>query len=78
MRASANVTPDSVSQGVIDLLLNGEAQTADEAEALYLDRHLADVVALVRAPLSEAEFRRHPLIALLLSHGSRGWEDSLQ
>ena len=26
---------------------------------------------------SDAEFRRHPLIALLLACGSRGWEDSL-
>jgi hypothetical protein len=34
-------------------------------------------VTLVNSPLSDEEFRRHPLIAALLSHGSRGWDDSI-
>jgi len=63
---------------VARILLAGEARTVDEAEELYLDRHLMDVVDLVRSPLSDAEFRRHPLIALLLARGSRGHEDSLK
>ena len=62
---------------IVRLLLAEEALTVDAAEELYLDRHLDDVVALVRSPLSDDEFRRHPLIALLLARGSRGWEDSL-
>lgn len=62
---------------VADLLLAGEAATVDEAEELYLDRHLDEVIALVRSDLSDAEFRRHPLIMLLLARGSRGFEDSL-
>jgi len=35
------------------------------------------VAQLVASPLTDAEFRRHPLIALLLARGSRGSEDSL-
>ena len=62
---------------VIELLLSGQAQTVEEAEELYLDTHLDDIIRLVESPLSEAEFRRHPLIALLMSHGSRAREDSL-
>lgn len=69
--------PDAVTAGVIELLLSGRAATCAEAEAQYLDEHLADVAALAASPLSEAEFRRHPLILLLMSHGSRGWEDAL-
>ena len=68
---------DAVTFGVTELLLGGRAATCAEAEALYLDEHLEEVAALARAPLTEAEFRRHPLILLLMSHGSRGWEDSV-
>jgi hypothetical protein len=63
---------------IVELLLSGCAATVEEAEALYLDEHLNDVIALVSSDLPDDEFRRHPLIALLLSHGSRTWEDSLQ
>jgi hypothetical protein len=62
---------------VVDLILRGEASTVDEAEELYLDRHLGEVVQLVESPLSDEEFRRHPLIVLLLARGSRADEDSL-
>jgi hypothetical protein len=62
---------------VVQLLLSGRAQTAEEAERLYVEEHLDEVVALVNSTLSEEEFRRHPLIAALLSRGSRGWEDSI-
>jgi hypothetical protein len=31
----------------------------------------------VNSSLSDEEFRRHPLIAILLGRGSRGWEDSI-
>ena len=62
---------------VADLILRGEASTVDAAEELYLDRHLDEVVRLVDSTLSDEEFRRHPLIALLLARGSRGFEDSL-
>lgn len=68
---------DAVTLGVTQLLLTGRATSCAEAEALYLDEHLEEVAALARAPLTEAEFRRHPLILLLMSHGSRSWEDSV-
>ena len=63
---------------VAQLLLNGQASTPSEAERLYLEGHLDEVLGLVLSPLSDEEFRQHPLIAMLFSHGSRGWEDSLR
>ena len=69
-----NILDDPVAQ----MLLNGEAATPAEAERKYLENHLDDILSLVRSPLSEEEFRHHPLIAMLFSHGSRGWEDSLR
>jgi hypothetical protein len=62
---------------VVAMLVEGKAQTLEGAQERYLSEHLEDVIALVRGPLSDAEFRRHPLILLLLACGSRGWEDSL-
>lgn len=62
---------------LVAMLLEGKAQTVEQAQEQYLNAHLAEVVALVRSPLSDEEFRRHPLISLLLACGSRGWEDSL-
>lgn len=60
-----------------DLLLRGEAQTVEEAEDLCIERNLEEVLRLVRGPLNDEEFRSHPLIQILLSRGSRPWEDSL-
>ncbi|HMO65150.1 MAG TPA: hypothetical protein PKE47_08015 [Verrucomicrobiota bacterium] len=68
---------ETVNLGVTELLLRGEAASCAEAEARYLDAHLEEVAVLAASGLSEAEFRRHPLIQLLMSHGSRGWEDSV-
>ena len=62
---------------IVEILLSGEAQSVAEAEELYLDRHVTEVAGLAESPLSDREFREHPLIVLLLAHGSRGWEDSL-
>jgi hypothetical protein len=62
---------------VAALLLSGEAGTAEEAEELYLDAHIRDVIELAESDVSEDEFRAHPLIQLLMAHGSRGREDSL-
>jgi hypothetical protein len=47
-----------------------------EAEGVYLDAHLADVIHLAES-LPDDEFRNHELVRLLLAHGSRPWEDSL-
>lgn len=62
---------------VAGLILAGRASTVDEAEELYLDEHVGEVVQLVESDLPEEEFRRHPLIALLLARGSRPPEDAL-
>ena len=62
---------------VADLILRGEAAELDEAEEMYLDRSLDEIVRLVEGPLSDEEFRRHPLIMLLMARGSRAFEDSL-
>jgi hypothetical protein len=62
---------------IAQLILNGEAENPSEAERMYLDRNLYKVVDLVNSPLTDDQFRDHPLIRLLFSHGSRGWEDSL-
>jgi hypothetical protein len=62
---------------VADLILRGEAASVEEAEEIYLNTHMEEVLRLVDSPLSDEEFRRHPLIALLLARGSRAWEDSL-
>jgi hypothetical protein len=67
----------AIADPVIELLLSGRANTVDQAEEMYLDAHLGEVVRLAESDLSEEEFRAHPLIQLLLAHGSRGREDSL-
>ena len=61
---------------VADLILEGRARTVAEAEEIYLDSHLGEILRLVDSELSDEEFRRHPLVALLLARGSRAWEDS--
>lgn len=63
---------------VVELLLQGRASTVDEAEELYLNTHLDDVVKLVESNMSTEELRAHPLIALLLARGSRAWEDDVR
>ena len=71
-----NGAPSILDDPVAHLILSGQASTPSQAEKMYLEAHLDDVVKLVESPLSEQEFRRHPLICMLFSHGSRGWEDS--
>jgi hypothetical protein len=63
---------------IIDLILNGAAKTAHEAEELYLDTHVDEILRLVESALSERDFRSHPLIQLLLARGSPPLEDSLR
>jgi hypothetical protein len=73
--------PESLSaledDPVIRLLLRGEARTLDEAEEMYLDASLPELLRLLQSPLSDEELARHPLLVMLRAHGSRGWEDSL-
>ena len=62
---------------VTRLLLNNPNLTLEEAEEFYLDSCLPEVIRLLRAPLSDDELGRHPLMKMLRSHGSRGWEESV-
>jgi hypothetical protein len=74
---AAPLIPGVTDDPVIQLLLRGEAQTLHEAEEKYLDAALPEILRLLGSALSNDELARHPLIQLLLAHGSRGWEDSL-
>ena len=73
-----NVAPPSspMQREIDEILLSGRAGTMAEAEGVYLDAHLADVIRLAES-LPDDEFRNHELVRLLLAHGSRPWEDSL-
>jgi hypothetical protein len=70
--------PSILEDPVAQILLAGEVSTPSEAERRFLEAHLQEIFRLVESPLSEEEFRRHPVIAMLFSQGSRGWEDSLR
>ncbi len=74
---TSNHPADPLADPVLQLILHGRAATFDEAEELYLDESLPDVLALVGGPLSNADLERHPLMVLLRSRGMRGREDSL-
>jgi hypothetical protein len=69
--------PQIDEEPVLRLLLSGAAATLDEAEEMYLDASLPEIVRLIGSSLSNDELCIHPLLILLRSHGSRGWEDSL-
>lgn len=69
--------PPLTDDPVADMLLRGDADTVAQAETLYLDTHLFEIIDLVQSSLSDEQFRAHPLVMLLMAHGSRGWEDSL-
>ncbi len=62
---------------VFRLLLSGVAATLDEAEEMYLDASMPEIVRLIGSSLDNVELSNHPLLILLRLRGSRGWEDSL-
>jgi hypothetical protein len=65
------------SDPVAKLLLGGRVETLRDAEELYLDSCLGEVVRLLQSELSDEELGRHPLMQMLRSHGSRGWEEAI-
>ena len=67
----------AIDDPVLKILLSGQVATLDEAEEAYLDASLPEFYALLASSLSEGELGEHPLVRLLISRGSRGWEDSL-
>ncbi len=62
---------------VLRRILDGTASNLHEAEEQHLDESLPDIFALIESSLDNDELLAQPLIQLLLSHGTRGWEDSL-
>lgn len=77
MRFKETGIPQIDDDPVLRLLFSGAAATLDEAEELYLDASIPEIVRLLESPLSDKELCDHPLMVLLRSRGSRGWEDSL-
>lgn len=69
--------PEVDNDPVLRLLISGAAETLDEAEEMYLDASMPEIVRLFGSDLSDEELVNHPLLVLLRSHGSRGWEDSV-
>lgn len=66
-----------IEDAILQLLLSGAAQSLHEAEEKYLNAAIPEALALLGGPATNEELARHPLLVLMLSHGSRGWEDSL-
>lgn len=66
----------SVNIQVDELLLSGQAETASEAEEMFLDAHLPDIAQLV-LELDDNAFIHHEAIKLLMAHGGRRLEDAL-
>ncbi len=78
MEGDRRGVPEVDDDPVICFLLSGAATTLHDAEEMYLDASLPQVLELLRGPLSDQELSRHPLLLLLLAHGSRAREDSLR
>jgi hypothetical protein len=78
MNPEAPRIPELEDDPVARLLLRGEANTVEEAEEMYLDASMPQVLQLLESSLSDEELGDHPLMVLFRVHGSRGWEDSLR
>ena len=77
MSTSESIIPELDNDPVLRLLWRGEARTVHEAEELYLNASLPEVIRLLQSPLSDEELGRHPLFVMYRRRSSRGWEDSL-
>ena len=70
------LTAANCDREINELLLSGQAQTMFEAENQYLDSHLSELAEWIGS-LTDEEAANDEVVRLLLSHGSRAWEDSL-
>jgi hypothetical protein len=77
MAVELEAIPGVTDDPVLLLILAGKARTLDQAEEMYLDGALPEVVELLRQPIPDEELARHPLSTLLRVRGSRGREDSI-
>jgi hypothetical protein len=69
--------PGVTDDPVLRLILEGKARNLDEAEEMYLDESLPEVLELLGKPIPNEELVDHPLLKLLRVRGSRGREDSI-
>ena len=69
--------PGITDDPVLRLIYEGRAATLHDAEEIYLDDSLSRIEELIASPIGNEALQKHPLMQLLASHGSRGWEDSL-
>ena len=77
METENDEVPGVTDDPILRLILAGKARTLDEAEEMYLDESLPEVLELLREPIPNEELAEHPLMTLLRVRGSRGREDSL-
>jgi len=69
--------PGVTDDPVIRLIISGRAKDLDEAEEIYLDESIPEILELLRQPIPDDMLAEHPLMRLMRTRGSRGWEDSL-
>jgi hypothetical protein len=72
MSFEASGIPQIDDDQILQFLLSGAAATLYEAEELYLNASMPEILRLIGSPLSDNELANHPLMVLLRSHGSRG------
>src|SRR4051794_28443783 len=72
MSSSEAILLELDNDPVLHLLLTGQARTAAEAEEMYLNASLPEVLRLLQSSLSDEELGRHPLLVMYRRHGSRG------
>ena len=77
MEPQRDEVPGVTDDPVLRLILVGKARSLDEAEEIYLDESMPQVLELLRSPIADEELAQHPLLRLLRVRGSRGREDSL-
>jgi hypothetical protein len=69
--------PGVTDDPVLRLILEGKARNLDEAEEMYLDGAMPEILELLGMPIPDEELADHPLFKLLRVRGSRGSEDSI-
>ena len=69
--------PGITDDPVLRLILEGRAANLYEAEEIYLNESLDEIIRLIGSPIDNETLLKNPLMQLLAAHGTRGWEDSL-
>jgi hypothetical protein len=69
--------PGVTDDPIFQLLISGRAKDLDEAEEIYLDESIPEVLELLEQPIPDDVLAEHPLMRLMRVRGSRGREDSI-